>query len=82
MPRINQGMTQFSWHFQTAEDLVEYIVDSFLSNYTFHGMTVKEMHYLRGNGYTMSIRPSLKDGLKNRFFGRIVTYLEQKWIFR
>lgn len=79
---ISQGMTQFSWHAQTAVELVEYIVESILSNYTFHGMFVKEIQYLRGNGYTMSIRSSLKDGLKIQVIGRIVTYLEQKGISR
>lgn len=70
-------MTQFSWHSQIGKYLVEYFVDSILSDYTYHGKIVKEMHYLRGNGYTMSSRLSLKYGLKKQVIGRIVTYLEQ-----
>ena len=69
-------MTRMYWHPKTADDLIEYIVDRILSDYIFHGMVVKEIHHLRGKGYTQTSRP-LKDGVKKNVIGRIVTYLEQ-----
>jgi len=77
MPWYTGVMTRMYWHPQTTDDLVDFIVDSILSDYIFHGMVVKEMHSLRGKGYTKTSRPSLKDGLKKNVIGRLVTHFEQ-----